>query len=162
MADAIHPAATHHLPVFVTAPGETDVLFVFTAIVVVLGVIGIGVFYFRLHALPEQLAHRGEKVQMEIVAVLTLIALFTHNHVFWIAALLLALIPLPDFTSPLRSIASSLERLAAGAPPPAVAAEKPAVDGPAVKQASPAPVAATRSTPPTVPDEEPLPEQRRA
>ncbi|WP_058554491.1 hypothetical protein [Thiohalocapsa sp. ML1] len=161
MADEIHPAATHHLPVFVTAPGETDVLFVFTAIVVVLGVIGIGVFYFRLHALPEQLAHRGEKVQMEIVAVLTLIALFTHNHVFWIAALLLALIPLPDFTSPLRSIARSLERLAAGAPPPAVAETQPAADGQAVKQASPEPVSATRLPPPTVP-EEPLPEQRRA
>jgi hypothetical protein len=160
MADEIHPAATHHLPVFVTAPGETDVLFVFTAIVVVLGVIGIGVFYFRLHALPEQLAHRGEKVQMEIVAVLTLIALFTHNHVFWIAALLLALIPLPDFTSPLRSIARSLERLAAGAPP-AVAEMKPAADGQAVKQASPEPDPATRLPAPTVP-EEPLPEQRRA
>jgi hypothetical protein len=161
MADEIHPAATHHLPVFVTAPGETDVLLVFTAIVVVLGVIGIGVFYFRLHALPEQLAHRGEKVQMEIVAVLTLIALFTHNHVFWIAALLLALIPLPDFTTPLRSIARSLEQLAAGAPPPAVAEAKPAADGQAVKQASDAAVSATRLPPPAVPDEA-LPEQRRA
>ena len=28
MAEPIHPTATHHLTPFVTAPGETDVLFV--------------------------------------------------------------------------------------------------------------------------------------
>lgn len=112
MAEPLHPAAIQHLPPFVTAPGDTDVLFVFTAIVVLLGVIGIGIFYFKLHALPEQMAHRGQKVQFQIVAVLALIALFTHNHAFWIAGLLLALIPLPDFTTPLSSIAGSLERIA--------------------------------------------------
>jgi hypothetical protein len=117
MAEPIHPAAIHHLPPFVTAPGETDVLFVAMAIFVVLAVIGIGVFYFKLHALPEQMAHSGQKVQFEIVAVLALIALFTHNHAFWIAGLLLALIPLPDFTTPLSSIAGSLERIAANAGP---------------------------------------------
>ena len=105
------------MPPFVTAPGETDVLFVAMAIFVVLAVIGIGVFYFKLHALPEQMAHRGQKVQFEIVAVLALLALFTHNHAFWIAGLLLALIPLPDFTTPLSSIARSLERIAASAGP---------------------------------------------
>ena len=127
MAEPLHPAATHHLPFFITAPGETDVLFVSTAIFVLLAVIGIGVFYFKLHALPEHMAHRGQKVQMEIVAVLALIALFTHNHLFWIAGLLLALIPLPDFTTPLTSMASSLERMAGstvpGAPAPSRMAE---------------------------------------
>ena len=48
---------------------------------------------------------------MEIVAVLALISLFTHNHLFWIAGLLLALIDLPDFSSPMSSIAQSLEKL---------------------------------------------------
>ncbi len=43
------------------------------------------------------MAHRGKKVQMEIVAVLAPISLLTHNHLFWIAGLLLALIDLPDF-----------------------------------------------------------------
>ncbi len=119
MADPQHPAAIHHLPPFVTAPGETDVLFVAVAIFVVLAVIGIGVFYFKLHALPEQMAHRGQKVQFEIVAVLALLALFTHNHAFWIAGLLLALVPLPDFTTPLFSIAGSLERIAANSGPAA-------------------------------------------
>jgi hypothetical protein len=41
-----------------------------------------------------------------------LLALFTHIHLFWIAALLLALIDLPDFGTPLRSIAGSVEKIA--------------------------------------------------
>lgn len=134
MAEPLHPATIDHLPPFVTAPGASDWLFGVTAIFVVLAVICIGVFYFKLHALPEQLAHRGQKVQFQIVAVLALIALFTHNHAFWIAGLLLALIPLPDFTTPLGSIARSLERIAAsnkaaaGAPRPEPAAPAPASD----------------------------------
>ena len=123
MTDSLHPAATHHLPIFITAPGETDVLFVVNAIFVLLAVSGLGVFYFRLHALPEQLAHRGQKIQFQLVAVLGLLALFTHNHAFWIAGLLLALVPLPDFTTPLGTIARSLERLADAASPPAAPPE---------------------------------------
>ncbi|HSO81516.1 hypothetical protein [Thiocapsa sp.] len=118
MSEPIHPAAIHHLPPFVTAPGETDGLLVAMAIFLLVAVIGIGLVYFKLHALPEQLAHRGQKVQFQLVAVLALLALFTHNHAFWIAGLLLALVPLPDFTTPLSSIASSLERIA-GRPEPA-------------------------------------------
>jgi hypothetical protein len=116
----VHPLAAHHLPIFVTPAGETDVLLVATGIILVLAVIGIGVFYFKLHALPEHMAHRGQKIQFEIVSVLCLIALFTHNHAFWIAGLLLAIIPLPDFTSPLTSMAQSLGRMA-GREKPAVA-----------------------------------------
>jgi hypothetical protein len=121
-----HPAAIEHLPAFVTAPGETDVLFVVCTIFVLLTVMSLGILYFRLHALPEQMAHRGHKVQFQIVAVLGLVSLFTHNHAFWIAGLLLALISLPDFTTPVTSMAHSLRRLAnmsdpegaASAPPP--------------------------------------------
>jgi hypothetical protein len=111
MADAIHPAAIEHLPVFITAPGQTDWLFNVVVIFLLAMVLVVGNFYFRLHALPEQMAHRGKKVQMEIVAVLALISLFTHNHIFWIAGLLLALIDFPDFSSPMVSIAQSLEKL---------------------------------------------------
>jgi hypothetical protein len=100
------------------APGETDLLFVFTSLLVLVGVVVVGVFYFKLHALPEHLAQRGQKVQFELVGVLALIALFTHNYAFWIAALLLAVIPLPDITTPLRGIARSLERIAAAAAHP--------------------------------------------
>jgi hypothetical protein len=110
----IHPAATAHLPPFITGPGETDVLFVVVAVLLVVIVLTIGNLYLRLHALPEQVAHRTNKVQMEIVAILALIALFTHNHLYWIAALLLAFVQFPDFSTPIASMARSLERLAHG------------------------------------------------
>jgi hypothetical protein len=100
------------LPAFITAPGETDVLMVITAVILGVSVLGFGILYFRLHALPEHIAHKGQKVQFEIVAILGLIALFTHMHIFWIAALLLAFIDLPDFTGFLGRIAGSVERLA--------------------------------------------------
>jgi hypothetical protein len=120
-----HPAASHHLPWFLTAPGDSDILFTITTIVVLLVVFGLGVVFFRLHSLPERLGHK--KLQFEIVAVLCLLSLFTHIHLFWVIALLLALVDLPDFQTPLRSMADSLGRLAngGGAEPPQ-AAPKPA------------------------------------
>jgi hypothetical protein len=125
---ALHAEAPHHLPFFITAPGASDGLMVSTGLFLLAAVVGIGVFYFKLHALPEQMAHRGQKVQFELVAVLALLALFTHNHTFWVAGLLLALVPLPDFTTPLRTMASSLEKIAnaqaaAPAPSPSTGAE---------------------------------------
>jgi hypothetical protein len=134
MAEPINPAAIHHLPPFVTAPGETDVLLVAMGIFLVLALIGIGVFYLKLHALPEQLAHRGQKLQFQIVAVLALIALVTHNHAFWIAGLLLALVPLPDFSSPLSLIAGSLERIAASTGPAAPTPSAPVTPSPTMDQ----------------------------
>jgi hypothetical protein len=107
-----HPAATQHLPMFITAPGQTDVLMVVMAIVLGLSVVAFGVLYFRLHSLPEQVAHKGQKVQFEIVAILGLIALFTHMHIFWIAGLILAFIDIPDFGGFLGRIAGSVERIA--------------------------------------------------
>lgn len=50
----------------------------------------------RLHTLPERLARTCQKLPFEIVAV-ALLALFTHNHVFWLAGLILVLIDLPDW-----------------------------------------------------------------
>ena len=111
MADTIHPAAIEHLPIFITAPGQTDILFYVVVVFILAMILIVGNLYFQLHALPEHMAHRTSKVQMEIVAVLTLLALFTHNHLFWIAALLLAFIEFPDFSSPMTSIARSLEKL---------------------------------------------------
>jgi uncharacterized membrane protein len=108
---SLHPAAVEHLPAFITAPGQTDWLFSVVVVVLLAMILIIGNFYFKLHALPEQMAHRTKKVQMELVAVLALISLFTHNHLFWIAGLLLALIDLPDFSTPMGSMAQSLEKL---------------------------------------------------
>ena len=114
MVELLHPAASHHLPSFITAPRETDVLMIATGIILVLFVLMVGVLYFRLHALPERFAHK--KVQFEIVCVLALLAMFTHMHIFWIAGLLLALIDFPDFGGLLRRIAGSTEKIAAKEP----------------------------------------------
>ena len=102
----------HHVPFYVVKPGETDVLMIVMGIFLILAVLGVGNLYLRLHSLPERMAHKSQKLQFEIVAVLGLLALFTHIHLFWIGALLLALIDLPDFGTPLRGIAGSVERLA--------------------------------------------------
>ena len=112
MTEPLHPAATHHLPSFITAPGETDVLMVVMAVILGFSVLMFGVLFFWLHSLPERMAHRSHKLQFEIVAVLCLISLFTHMHIFWIAGLLLALIDLPDFGTPLGRIATSAEKIA--------------------------------------------------
>ncbi|RUM95763.1 hypothetical protein EET67_21405 [Pseudaminobacter arsenicus] len=113
MTNAIHPAAPHHLPVFITAPGESDVFLIGCAIFLVLAIVGLGSLYFRLHALPEHLAHgNANKLQFEVVAVLALLALFTHNNWFWVAALLLALVPIPDLHAPLAGMADSLAKMA--------------------------------------------------
>jgi hypothetical protein len=111
MAQSIHPAATHHLPIFITEPGQTDYLFNGVVIFLLVAVLLVGNLYFQLHALPERRAHRTSKVQMEIVAILCLISLFTHNHIYWIAGLLLAFVQIPDFSTPLDSIARSLAKL---------------------------------------------------
>jgi len=112
MNETAHALATGHIPSFVTGPGETDVLMVIMSFVLVGAVFGIGVLFLRLHSLPERMAHRGHKIQFEIVAVLCLIALFTHMHIFWIAALLLAMVDMPDFGTSLSRIADSTETMA--------------------------------------------------
>ena len=53
---AMHPAAPAHLPGFITAPGETDPLFVGSVIFLVIAVMGLGRLYFWLHSIPERLA----------------------------------------------------------------------------------------------------------
>ena len=116
MSAALHPSATQHLPPFITPPGESDVLMNVTIVVLVVIVLIAGNLYLRLHALPERMAHRANLVQFEIVAVLALLALLTHNNILWVAALLLALIRIPDFSTPLVSMADSLNKLAAGVP----------------------------------------------
>jgi hypothetical protein len=112
MAVEINPVATHNLPSFITPPGETDVLMVVTALFLLVAVVAFGLVFLRLHTLPERMAHRAHKLQFEIVAVLGLIALFTHMHIFWVAGLLLALIEIPDFGGWLGRIAGAVERIA--------------------------------------------------
>lgn len=104
--------APHHLP-FYLAPGTgIDVLLVVMGVFLVVALIWVGTLYLCLHSLPERMAHKSEKLQFEIVAILGLLALFTHAHLFWVAGLLLAMIDIPDFGTPLRSIANSVEKIA--------------------------------------------------
>lgn len=116
MSEPLHPMAPHHLPSFITAPGETDILMIVVGIILLVAIIFVGNIYLQIHSLPERMAHKSQKLQFEIVAVLCLLALFTHNHIFWVIALLLALVDLPDFSTPLRSIAGSVQKMA-GIPP---------------------------------------------
>ena len=109
---SLHPVATPHLPMFITAPGATDVLMIVMAITLAVAVVGFGIFFLRLHTLPERVAHKAHKIQFEIVAILGLIALFTHMHIFWVAGLLLAFTDIPDFGGFLGRIAGSVERMA--------------------------------------------------
>jgi hypothetical protein len=109
--------APHHLP-FYLAPGNgTDVLMIVMGIFLVASVLWVGTLYWRLHSLPERMAHKSEKLQFEIVAILGLLSLFTHIHLFWVVGLLLALIDIPDFGTPLRSIAGSVAQIADATPP---------------------------------------------
>lgn len=112
----MHPAAPHHVPFYLPGPDGSDPVMVGAGIFLIVAVVAFGLLFLRLHTLPERMAHRGHKLQFEIVAVLGLLALFTHMHIFWVAGLLLALIDIPDFTGPMRRIAGSAERIA-GLPP---------------------------------------------
>jgi hypothetical protein len=132
MPGAIHPSATQHLPPFITPPGETDVLMNVTIVLLVAIVLMAGNLYLRLHALPERIAHRSNLVQFEIVAVLALLALLTHNNILWVAALLLALIRIPDFSTPLTSIADSLGKVVAASGPER--REAPAIPAPVLER----------------------------
>jgi NADH:ubiquinone oxidoreductase subunit 5 (subunit L)/multisubunit Na+/H+ antiporter MnhA subunit len=112
MTDSAHELAPHHIPAFIPAADGSDPLMTVMLVVLIISVVLLGTFYLHLHSLPERLAHKHGRMQFELVAILGLLALFTHNNVFWVAALLLAFIQLPDFTTPLETIASSLGKIA--------------------------------------------------
>lgn len=130
MTPELHPLAPHVVPFFITAPGESDGLLIFAILFMIAAVLSVGLLYLHLHSIPERMMHqKANKIQFEIVAVLALLALFTHMNIFWVAALLLAMITIPDFSTPVQSMAESLARMAGrpgdGAPPPAAGPEDP-------------------------------------
>ena len=107
MVEPGSPASSVHLPWFIAGPGQTDVLLVIMGVFLVLFTFLIGVLMLRLHHLP---AHRWERAEDTIS--IRCIAMFTHENVLWIAALLLALVDLPDFTGLFDRIAQSVARIA--------------------------------------------------
>jgi hypothetical protein len=133
MSAQLNSAASHHLPIFITAPGDTDVLMVIAAITLLAATLAFGLIFLYLHTLPERMAHGSHKLQFEIVAVLGLLALFTHIHAFWVAGLLLALIDFPDFPGWFGRIAAAVERIA-GVKPPADAINTSSQDKSGIKE----------------------------
>jgi hypothetical protein len=119
MADGLNPAAPHSLPFFIADAAGNDPMLWNTGIFLGVATLALGVIFFWLHALPERIAHKGKKTQMEVVTILCLLALFTHVHLFWIVALVLAVIDLPDLVAPGYRIAESLDRIGDRLPGPA-------------------------------------------
>jgi hypothetical protein len=107
-----HPLASDHLPKFIPGPDGSDPLFIVVLILLVMLLMAIGIIYLKLHAIPERLAHKHNNTQLQVIAVLAILALLTHNNIFWFAALLLSVIRIPDFSTPINSIADSLKRIA--------------------------------------------------
>lgn len=122
MSDDINPLATHYLPAFISGPGQSDSLLIGIGIFLLVLVFLVGIAFLWLHSLPERLARKGQKLQFELVAVLCMAALFTHNNLLWGIALILALIDFPDITSPLKRMSDALERLSGLGVPAADAA----------------------------------------
>ncbi len=112
----IHSMAPAHLPAFIPGADGSDPMMTVVVIFLLILVLLVGTFYFTLHALPEQLAHEAGSTQMQMVGMLALLALFTHNNIFWVAALVLAAFQFPDFLTPIQSIARSLKSMQEGAP----------------------------------------------
>lgn len=136
----LHPAATHHLPSFITPPGQGDFLLGLAAATLIVSVLLIGALFFWLHSLPERMAHRHHKLQIELIAVLCLLSLFTHVHLFWVIALVLAFVKVPEIRLPhitgtLEKMAGSLDKIAAASATP-------------IENAPPATAAAGASVPP--------------
>ena len=110
--DTIHALAPEHLPRFIGGPDGSDPLFTVVIVLLVALLMVVGNLYFKLHAVPERMAHKHNNTQLQFITMLTILALFTHNNVFWVAALLLAVVRLPDLTTPINSIAKSLAKIA--------------------------------------------------
>ena len=135
MSVETHPLAPHHLPKFIGGPDGGDPLFTVVLILLVVILMVVGNFYFKLHAVPERMAHKHNNTQLQFITILTILALFTHNNVFWVAALLLAVVRLPDFSTPIHSIAKSLAQLANNSEDQQAAAPDPGPANPEEKEA---------------------------
>lgn len=111
MTEARHPLAPEHLPHWFTGADGSDYLFTLMVYLVVGVIVLLGVLYFTLHALPERMAHHGNATQLQLISILCILALFTHNNVFWVLALVLAAFRPPDIITPLTSMAQSLQSM---------------------------------------------------
>ena len=107
-----HPAAPHHLPGYIPGPDGSDPLFTIIVVSMLILFLAAGVIYFKLHSLPEHMGEKANSTQLQLISILAILALFTHNNAFWVLALLLAAIRMPDYLTPIQTIAESLAKLA--------------------------------------------------
>ena len=114
MSETAANVIQENLPFFITGPGESDVMFTAVSISLILIILGFGALYFTIQAIPDRLAEGTSKAQMQIVGILGLISLITLNNAYWVAALLLAAIRIPDLVTPFKSISRSLKKMSVG------------------------------------------------
>lgn len=126
----LHPMATGHIPRYVVAADGSDYLFSAMVVFFVVVVLLVGVGYLTLHSVPEKMAHENNHPQFQLVGILALLALFTHNGIFWVAAILVAGFQFPDFAAPLKNIADAIRSLGRS-PVPEPVAETAVPDAPA-------------------------------
>ena len=110
-AEVVHELAPHYLPVYVPGADGSDPIMFWTGIGLLVIILLLGIGYLTLHALPEHMATETNRAQFQLVSILAILALFTHNNLYWVAALVLAVVQIPDFVTPLKSIARSLIRI---------------------------------------------------
>lgn len=111
MSDTVSQIDMESLPYFITPPGETDQMMLILAISMPVILLVFGAFFLHLHSVPDRMAHKASHNQLQLIGILTLLALFTHNNVLWLLALIVAALNPPDLLTPLRSMARSLARL---------------------------------------------------
>ncbi|SMP11157.1 hypothetical protein [Shimia sagamensis] len=106
MQSTLSEEALAVLPFWVTGPGQTDGFMWAVGVVLVAVLIGFGTLYFTIQSIPDRMATGAHKVQMQLVSMLGLVSLFTMNNAFWIAAILIAAVPLhevfPAFRAPIE------------------------------------------------------------
>ena len=103
MKPSMHPAAPDHLPGFIVAPGEVDVLFISVTIFLTISIVIIGSFYSKRFSINNVINNRSYVIKAEVLAMLVLAMIITQNKYFGIAALLLAFIRIPDFIAIVKS-----------------------------------------------------------
>ncbi len=96
MSGPLSAEAVENLPFWVTGPGETDGFMIVVGITLVLILFGFGALYFTIQSIPDRMAAGAHKIQIQLVGILGLISLFTLNNAFWVAALLLAAVPIHE------------------------------------------------------------------
>lgn len=102
METTLDAEALARLPFWVTAPWETDGFLIVVGGLLALILLGFGALYFTIQSIPERMATGAHKVQIQLVSVLGLISLFTLNNAYWIAAILIAAVPLHEVFPKLR------------------------------------------------------------